>query len=155
MTKYFVLTPECPGSLGNDSKIVDLKANPMQLLNFQFMVERWPEDDLLEAASDGYAVTEPLAKVLKASDLTGFELGEIDIQEGDQLFLDRYDRPGEALPALTWLKVTGVAGQDDFGLRHLNGAIPLVVSERALAVLKAFKINNCIIEEYQNPLVRG
>jgi hypothetical protein len=154
MTKYYSLEPECPGSLGNDTEIVDLSARPIRFEHFQLVVERWPEDDLLESMLGGYAITENLASALKASDLGGFELGDIDVLEGDQLFLSKEEHP-EGLPNLVWLKVTGIAGQNDFGFRDEPPKCPLIVSERAMAVLKDFKINNCIVEEYQNPLVRG
>jgi hypothetical protein len=50
------------------------------------------------------------------------------------------------LPKFVWLQVTG-AGHDDFGLA---ADLRLVISERALDVLKGLQLNHALIEPFGN-----
>lgn len=145
MNRFYQLNPECPGSLGNDSIVIDRNAAIWQLEKFQIVLEQWPQDDLIESMLAGTAVTEKLSHALRQSTLTGFELAPMDVLEGDQLFLWKQDHP-EGLPKLVWLKIVGVSGRDDFGISAANATI---VSARALQLLKQFKLENCDIQEYQ------
>lgn len=51
------------------------------------------------------------------------------------------------LPELNWLKITGKAGIDDFGLTPLDAPVDLVVSGRALDLLQTFQLQECEIIE--------
>jgi hypothetical protein len=46
-----------------------------------------------------------------------------------------------------WLQVTGRAGRDDFGLA---ADLRLVISERALDVLKGLQLDDALIEPFGN-----
>lgn len=47
-----------------------------------------------------------------------------------------------ALPEFRWIQVKGIAGKNDFGL---DGSHLLVVSERALSVLKQYGLGRAMI----------
>jgi hypothetical protein len=57
------------------------------------------------------------------------------------------------VPELLWFKFTGKAGVDDFGLIQGPGIFPLVVSERALVLLKSFSFKNCEIKTLEEAQV--
>src|SRR5258708_13132779 len=56
--------------------------------------------------------------------------------------------PGRRLPEFGWLKIDGKPGMDDFGIVG-NGE--LIVSAKALAVLKSFNLNYCDATPYPAP----
>jgi len=74
----------------------------------------------------------------------GFELAPMEVAQGDQLFLGTEERQ-KRLPKLVWLKIVGLSGCDDFGT---SPQAITVVSEKALTLLKQFKLDNCDIEEW-------
>jgi len=53
--------------------------------------------------------------------------------------------PGRQLPEFIWLKIAGKPGADDFGIVG-NGE--LIVSAKALTVLKSFHLNHCDVTPY-------
>jgi hypothetical protein len=144
MTKFYKLNPECPGGLGNDAIVIDRDAAIWQLSKFQIVLERFPQDDLIESMLAGTAVTEKLAHALMQSDLNGFELAPMEVVPGDQLFLSLEERQ-KRLPQLSWLKIVGLCGINDFGT---STQAMTVVSEKALKLLKQFKLDNCDIEQW-------
>lgn len=54
-----------------------------------------------------------VGRIFARENLTGFEVGEVDVEESQQ-FHDIH--PDTRLPPFVWLKVTGRPGVDDFGL---------------------------------------
>jgi hypothetical protein len=54
--------------------------------------------------------------------------------------------PGRQLPEFVWLKIKGKAGTDDFGIERMGR---LVVSAKALTVLRSFNLNYCDVAPYQ------
>lgn len=89
-----------------------------------------------------YITTEETAKKLQALSVTGAAYGDVQVTKSDQ-FQNLY--PARVLPAFIWLQVTGKAGVDDFGLSE---DFRLVISDRALNVLKASGISNAIVEDF-------
>jgi hypothetical protein len=53
--------------------------------------------------------------------------------------------PGRQLPEFVWLKIDGKPGRGDFGIA---GDGKLIVSAKALAVLRAFNLNHCDVAPY-------
>ena len=54
-------------------------------------------------------------------------------------------QPGLALPEFAWLKISGTAGEDDFGMSSDNR---LVVSEAVWKVLASFSVTYCDVSTY-------
>lgn len=53
--------------------------------------------------------------------------------------------PGLQLPPFDWMKVHGIAGQDDFGIAK---DLRLVVSRDAELVLRGFNLSDATFEEF-------
>ncbi|OPZ90736.1 MAG: hypothetical protein BWY75_00601 [bacterium ADurb.Bin425] len=96
-----------------------------------------------------YACTSRLAKALADSGLTGFELGDVEITFDSQFHIWASLHKNEILPEFKWLKITGKAGIDDFGMVQGPCPMPLVVSEEALKLLNEFKLSVCDVEIYE------
>jgi hypothetical protein len=101
----------------------------------------WLGDPLLEAVRN-FIVTDRLKERLIEAHASGVAFGDVEVTKSGE-FLDLYgDRPP---PAFSWLKITGQAGKDDFGL---SSSRHLIVSERMMNLLKAFGLKYCEISEY-------
>lgn len=145
--KYYCLGPQAAGDLGDNSITGDLHERPPKVYKFHLQLERWPKDDLIDGFAT-YACTKRLAAALKASKLTGFELDKVEITFEKQFHIWASLHEKETLPDFLWLKITGTAGVDDFGMIQGPCPMPLVVSERALRVMNGFNLTVCDVEEY-------
>jgi hypothetical protein len=137
---YFELEPEVAGGFG-PATTGDLRARPPQVEKFNYEFDVWPGDPLLEALST-YIVTDHLKDRLIEASASGVAFGDVEVTKSG-IFLDM--NGDRTLPAFSWLKITGQAGKDDFGLsmsRHL------IVSERAMNLLKVFGLKYCEVSEY-------
>jgi hypothetical protein len=146
--KYYALGAEAAGDFGKNTVRGDVSDRPPKISYFHFELERYPHDDLLEALAT-YAITEQLAEALSANKLTGFEFGDVEISFDEQFHVWAEMHKGEELPKYMWLKVTGRPGIDDFGMVQGPCKYPLVVSDKAMRVLKQFKLSFCDIENYK------
>jgi hypothetical protein len=89
----------------------------------------WLGDSLVESFPC-YVVTEALADRLAAT-FSGFALDDVETSASEQF---RELHPRGVLPKFRWLRVTGIAGVDDFGMASDHR---LVVSQRALDLVRA------------------
>lgn len=146
--RFFSLGPEAAGELGANT-IGNTKERPHRIERLHLELTFWPEDDLIDAYT--YVCTKKLAETLTATTLTGFRIDQIyEISKGDQFEISANHQRGNQLPEFVWLKITGKAGVDDFGLVQGPCALPLVVSERALQVLKACELNHCKVVSFSD-----
>lgn len=138
---YFALEPEVAGGFGKRT-ILDATVHPpvVEHLNYEF---GWGYlgDELLENFPC-FIVTQRLADILVRSGLGSFYLDEVEVTFTPDA---QEEHAGKPFPHFLWLRVTGTAGQDDLGV---TGKAQLVVSERALQVLRRGVIDNCGIEPY-------
>lgn len=142
--RFFKITVQPVGYLGNiyseDEDVV---------VGQELELDLWPEDDIVCGIGEGHFVTRKLQDRLSGSGLTGFAFSPAKVVDGDQFWMHRRDRPGEAPPELVTLDVTGKAGQEDFGFGPDDGY--LVVSERALSLLNEYRnYFICVESEYQS-----
>lgn len=144
---FYLLGPEAAGQLGNACVHGDLGERPVKILVTDFEFQFWPHDDLL-CGFYTYACTPQLAEALKGSNLTGFELDKLNVSFEERFHQWAELHKEEALPEYQWLKITGRAGVDDFGLINGPCPLPLVVSGRAFGILNQFKLEYCDIENY-------
>lgn len=145
--RFYSLGPEAAGELGSQSIIGNPKERPHQVKKLHLELTFWPADDLIDAYT--YVCSKRLATALAASTLTGFRLDKIDkVSFGDQFNISARMHKGETLAEFVWLKVSGKPGIDDFGLVQGPCALPLVVSESALQLLKSFDFNHCTIQRF-------
>jgi hypothetical protein len=135
MTFYY-LEPEVAGWLRDSPD--ELKAQTTVRIHYEF--EGWRGDVLLESFPC-WIVTMPVKVAIESAGLTGATFGEAEVSASHQ-FRDFY--PDRELPRFAWLKVGGMPGRDDFGIspNHI-----LVVSEKALALLRGFGIEHAEIKD--------
>ena len=107
-------------------------------------LRRWLGDDLLESFPC-FIAAEGLRKRLAQSGLSGCRFDAVEVSKSD-LFEEIH--PDRELPEFAWLRVVGRPAIDDFGLSSDHR---LVVSQRALDVLKSFRLDHCDTEEYEVP----
>jgi hypothetical protein len=137
---YFVLAPEVAGGFG-PATTGDLKARPPRLVKFNYEFDVWLGDPLLEAMSN-FIVTDDLKERLIEARASGISFANVEVTKSRE-YQDRH--PDRLFPAFSWLQVAGQAGKDDFGL---SSSGDLVVSERAMGLLKTFGLNHCEVSEY-------
>jgi hypothetical protein len=137
---YFVLEPEAAGSFG-PATIGDLRATPPLLAKFNYEFDTWLGDPLLEALGT-FIVTDRLRQRLIEARTSGVAFGDVEVTKSSTYHAFYGDRP---LPAFSWLKVTGRAGKDDFGL---SSSGYLIVSEWIMNLLKAFGLKHHEVSEY-------
>ena len=143
MPGFSLLEPEVAGELGDDT-VIDRSAHPPRVSELHYVLTGWLGDELLESFPC-YIVTERVADALQRAGLTGCTFDAVKLEVSNQfreLYLDRH------VPMFRWLRITGRAFVDDFAMSddHL-----LVVSDRALAILKQFTLSECDIEDAAPP----
>ncbi|HEY6259210.1 MAG TPA: hypothetical protein VIY51_25815, partial [Xanthobacteraceae bacterium] len=109
-------------------------------LHYQF--DGWLGDVLL-TSFPSFIVTEDAKNKLLKSGVTGVRFDEVEVTTSD-VFEEIY--PGRRLPRFAWLQVVGRPGQDDFGIAANRR---LVMSERALDLLKELQLSHAQIEPFK------
>lgn len=140
---FFVLHPEVAGGLGAGSEL-DTSVHPPHVTRLDYEFADWFGDALLESFPV-FVIKRAVGEELLAAGYTGAELASVQISVTVEA-QERMTISGiTQLPEFRWFKVFGKAGADDFGL--LPDAT-LVVSDRALAMLRAAGIQHCEVEPY-------
>jgi hypothetical protein len=141
MNKY-IIEPEVAGQLG-DSTILNHQTKPPIIEKLHYEFDDWLGDDFL-AGFQCFICTEQLAQAIKKDNLSGYTFEECKITKS-QLF-DDLNEDGLDLPVFFWFRVIGSDNDDFFIVPNFT----LVVSKRALNVLKEFNINHCDVKEYND-----
>ena len=138
---FYSIEPEVAGHFGANS-IVDISVRPPYVTRFHFEMDGWMGDDIIETIST-FIITERMKQLIDSSNITGYEIDTVEVTKSDQ-FLELY--PSLKIPVFWWLKITGRAGVDDFGLSTDNC---LVISDRVLiAIQKNCRLDNCEVSAY-------
>lgn len=145
--RFFAILPEAAGQMGNSCIHGEITERPVEIIHADFEFQFWPHDDLL-CGFYIFACSKSLAESLVTSGLNGFELAELNVSFEERFYQWAELHKDEQLPEYQWLKIVGRAGIEDFGLVQGPTEMPLVVSERALSLLKQFKLQRCDIETY-------
>ena len=135
MSSYHIVEPEVAGGWGNNTVYIRISGMTTVVHKLHYQFDGWLGDELLESAPC-YIVTERLAHAIDLAQLSGVRFDDVEVTTSDQ-FKDLY--PNRHLPKFVWLVVEGIPGQDDFGIAP---GIRLIVSERALELLKLFGISH-------------
>lgn len=141
MSDFWRLEPEVAGELG-EGCLLDTSVHPPRVSKLQYRLSGWLGDVLLESFPC-FIVTESVAGVLQQMSLSGFELDDVDLVMSDE-FTEMY--PGRQVPNFRWLKVTGRAGVDDFGLSDDH---TLVVSDRVLRTIRQHTLAQCDVDAFE------
>jgi hypothetical protein len=137
---YYYVEPEVAGGLGKHT-ILDSSIHPPAIDKLHYRIINWLGDALLESFP-ALIITREAAGALNEANASGYECRELELTVSES-FREIY--PDRTLPEFLWLSVTGMAGRNDLGIADDSR---LVVSERALNVLKTFGLNHAIVEDY-------
>lgn len=135
---FFSVEPEVAGGIGPRSELHrDGGRLLVTRLNYQF--DGWLGDALLET-TPCFILTDAARRLIEAAELTGVGFSDVEISRSG-IFTDLHgDR---RLPHFWWMIVHGRAEADDFGM---SGDLMLIVSQQALATLRAAGIAHANIE---------
>lgn len=138
--EYFTVEPEVAGHLG-PLTIMERWVHPpiVRCLHYEF--DGWLGDELLECFPC-FIVSDRVRGACEARRLTGGSFDTVVVTKSEVF---RELHPSLDLPPFVWLKVTGTAGVDDFGV---SKDFRLVASSVALAVLKSFTVHHAVIGAY-------
>lgn len=139
--KFYMLSPEVAGELGEHTRM-DTTAHPPVVTRLHYEFSDWLGDDLVESFPV-FMISTATGERLARAGLSGFALADAETTlspEAEELL------EGQGLPAFRWLQITGRPGADDFGQ---TADARLVVSQRALDLLREGALNNCEIEIHE------
>jgi len=138
---YYYIEPEVSGGFGEQT-VIDATVHPPKISILHYLFDGWLGDELIESFPC-FLVTEKIAKQIEHEGLSGASFDEVFISTSEQ-FKELY--PNRELPSFRWLKITGKAGVDDFGIAD---DFRLVVSKRSLEILEQGQISNADIEPFE------
>jgi hypothetical protein len=141
MMDYFYIEPEVAGGLG-EKTVLDSSVHPPRVDRLHYKFDGWLGDVLLESFPCEIA-TSSAAHALMDAAVTGVQFADVEVSTSEAF---RELHPQLALPMFRWLRVSGVAGKDDFGIAD---DLRLVVSQRALDILRPLGIGNATLEHFQ------
>lgn len=134
--------PQEVGTYGPDTKIVD--RNGKRTLVFLDIAAETEPDDIV-SISFYYAVSKRLRITLESHCATGVSYRPASMKAGENLLARDVTLEGLVFYELV---VTGEPYQDDFGVLHHY----LVVSDRALFLIKSFDVNDLHNYDESSPL---
>lgn len=135
--KFFALDPEVAGELGKNT-VMDNSVHPPKVSRLHYELDAWLGDDLIQSFPC-YLATERLRRKLETASVNGVAFAPVEFSLSAN-FKERH--PSKVVPSFAWLKITGCASKDDFGV-EADGR--LVVSERALELIKQLTLKHCDI----------
>lgn len=138
--KCYILEPEVAGGFGENT-VMDPTSRPPSVTRFHYKFDGWLGDELLETVAC-FIATKAVVSILQPLHPTGVEFDRVEVTKSET-FNELY--PNRQLPEFVWIKITGKAGKDDFGLSEQHR---LVVSERILTALQSVKLNQCMVYLY-------
>ncbi|GAA1214055.1 hypothetical protein [Prauserella alba] len=141
---YHLLSPDVAGELG-DGTVLDTSTHPPVVHQLEYVISAWFGSDLLESFPC-FVVSAELGKALQESGFGSFELADMQLTVTPEAEELRQGMDVRELPEFVWLKIFGQAGVDDIGV---DRRASLVVSDRALELLRRFDLDGCDIEDYQ------
>lgn len=137
--KFFFVGPEVAGELGGRTAL-DPTTHPPTLHHLHYEFHGWLGDALVESFPC-WILTDAASAALRAQSVSGVQFSDVEVSKSAK-FEELH--PQLSLPKFRWLKVLGNAEWHDFGLANDHR---LVLSEKALGILKGFGLGNAIIED--------
>lgn len=139
---YFYIEPEVSGGFGENT-ILDASTHPPKVERLHYKFDGWLGDVLLESFPCVIA-TKDAADALRAAGATGVQYADVEVSTSET-FRELY--PQRTLPSFQWLRISGTAGDDDFGIAD---DLRVVISERVVKVLEPLGIENAFIERFSD-----
>ena len=143
--KYYVLKPEIAGELGDRSELVYEAGKIKEVTFLEYRFIGWQGDELL-STHPCFIVTESLQKNIVSNNLTGVEFSDIEVSFSDE-FSDMY---GDIkIPKFVQIICNASYEKNIFNLQsdfYFNKYKEMIVSEKAMGVLKQHKLDMCVVE---------
>jgi hypothetical protein len=139
---HYIVEPDVAGGLGDDT-VMDDTVHPPIVSRLHYEFDDWFGDVLLESFPC-FIVTEDAQKKIEMTGLTGAKFDNVQVTETE----DFKELCSSHLPKFVWLRIDGKLGEDDFSVMS-DGR--LVVSRRALDLLKELGIPQAIVSALDNP----
>lgn len=124
------IAPQRPCNIWTYSDFEPGPAFPRRFRRMVFAYD-FPTEDCLFNDVPYYFVTKEVGKLFSALGLSGASRQPVETRVSD-MYVQSYGTPA-SVPEVEQLIVTGLAGNDDFGLQ---GRSTLIVSDRTLALLR-------------------
>lgn len=140
MTKFSYIEPEVAGGFGERTRH-DTSVFPPTVIELEYQFEGWLGGDLIESCPC-FIATWRLRDAIVASQLTGVTFHDVIVSKECQF---QSLHPEVELPPFNWMKIQGVAGEDDFGIAK---DCRLVISRDAELVLRGFNLSDATFEEF-------
>lgn len=140
---YYRIEPEVAGGFGERTEL-DAASHPPRVTRLHYQFDGWLGDDIV-TNFPCYLVTDRVREAFSGLGVTGCRFADVEVTTSEQF---RQLFPDTILPRFSWLLVDGVAGVDDIGMSgppHHQA----VVSQRVLACLRSFTLNQCDVWEYE------
>ena len=134
------IEPEVAGGIGEDTKL-DTTIHPPIVYQLHYEFSGWLGNDIVESFPC-FIVTDALKEAILKEHISGVDFDYVKVttnNEFDEL------HPGLSLPAFNWMKISGKAGEDDFGI---SDNLLLVISEKAYNLLSLFNISAADVKDY-------
>jgi hypothetical protein len=136
LTEY-ALDPEVAGDWGPET-VADTQRHPPVVHRLHYEFAGWLGDDIV-ASFPVFLVSERLAVAIDEEALSGAQLDDVKVTKDPQ-FEEFFPDLARSLPEWRWLRPVGEPHMSDFWSRP-DGQ--LVVSERAMNLLRRFNIEHC------------
>ena len=141
--RYFYIEPEVAGSSEGPNSVMDRSVHPPIVSRLHYEVAGW-DGDVLLTSFPCFIITQDAMNKLMEGGATGARFADVEVTT-TYPFRELY--PDTELPRFVWFQITGRAGRDDFGMAADHR---LVISERALDILKGLQLNDALIEPFGN-----
>jgi hypothetical protein len=138
MTTKYTLSPDVPGEMGTNT-ITDHRFTPFKVYHLQFVFDSYPDD--IFTSFPAYVVSEDLFNKIIDSGFTGIDNARLIT------YLEREDYLSEERVNQNYFMVD-IATDITNDFYFDNNIKKLIVSERALTLLKKFRIRFADIENY-------
>ena len=138
--EYFYINPDVAGGIGRGT-IMDTSVHAPVVSKLIYQMEGW-FGDVIITTFPCFLVVSEVKQALQNIGFSGASFAHVEITKSDD-FLEL--QPNIELPQFVWLKVSGKAGHDDFGIAR---DLRLVISARVLDMLEAFGIPSATVEPY-------
>lgn len=131
---HHVLEPEVAGGLGPRT-VMSTDVHPPRVEHLHYEVEGWLGDDVLES-TPCFLISPEAAAALQQAGCTGLRTAAAEVT----IAPDAAPAVDSRVEGFLWLQPTGEPGQDDLAV---DATASLVVSDRALEVLRRFHLEHC------------
>ncbi|MCP4357557.1 MAG: hypothetical protein GY796_06030 [Chloroflexi bacterium] len=140
--EFFVLEPEVAGGWGKNTE-ADTSVYPPRVFKLHYEFSGWLGDCIIESFPC-FLVTADASQAISEAHLSGYEFVNVEVSQSNEF--DEF-HPGYELPTWRWLEPTGTPGKDDFAVTN---KVVLVVSNRALNILKEHGLEHCNVSRYKD-----